>query len=211
LDRASHWRPLPHIVDISFRVVFLSLCAVGVALSVASIAGCTFLLMDNDDPLTRELGWHDGYYAYGAFSYEPDPNDHYCVRYSHAAVNEYFKSTGKMARASGVLAAILSGMVLVLYISLELFWESKRSLVWHVCRVFLAFAILCQLGTFLLLLVGPCQDSDKCILGPIGYTSMAASVVLFLAFVLMVACVRPHKKPFLVFSEMNEAKQQLSR
>jgi hypothetical protein len=191
------------------------MCAVGVALSVASIAGCTFLLMDQDvyngDPSTRELGWHDGYYAFGAFSYEPDPANHYCVRYNRSTVNEYFKATGKTARASGVLAAILSGLVLVLYISLELFWESKRSLVWHICRIFLAFAILCQLGTFLLLLMDPCQDTDKCILGPTGYASMAACVVLFIAFILMVACVRPHKKPFLVFSEMNEAKRQLSR
>lgn len=189
------------------RGILFALLVVAWSLSVVSIAYCSFIKV--------KLPALDGEPLFGLFKYDSPTSSssitnitssgNYCVRYDDVTFDAVINSAGRSARAFGVLAALLSGLVLFLYMALELVWECAVATIWKLCVVLVSLAFLFQSLTFLALLVEPCKiDGVSCTLGTTGYLS-AISAIFLIASAIMMGCVaRPPNKPYFPLSGIRD-------
>lgn len=181
------------------RGILFTLLVVAWSLSVVSVANCTFL-----EAKSQFRQGHLGLFTYEVGSTFTNAAG-YCARYDEEYFDIIFSSAAQSARAFGVLAALLSGFVLLLDLSFELFWEWPVVTMWRTCVVLLLLSFLFQSLTFLFFLNANCETVGiDCTLGAAGYLS-AISAVLFASSSIMMGCIaRPPTKPYLPISDMRD-------
>lgn len=193
-----------------FRGLLFTVLVIAWALSVVSVAYCSFIEVKT----TSYYGGTD-HQLLGLFKFEGITSNsyytnstgsgNYCVRYDDDGFEAVFNTAARSARAFGVLAALVSGFVLFMDFAFGLFWEWGVATLWKTCAAFLLVAFLFQSLTFLLLLSKPCQlDETDCTVSTTGYLS-AISAVFFLASAGMMGCIiRPPAKPHFPISDMQD-------
>lgn len=155
------------------------------------------------------LSWEE-YSAFGAFSKDADRDKHYCVPYTDEEFDQFFNTAGKAGRGFGVVASLLSGIVMTFMTVVFLFLEQCVGVVWKTCLVLITLAAPSQFLTFLAMLVENCQDADKCFPGIAGYASIIAGVLfIVIAILLGPVGVGPPAKPLVSISDMRSRNMKI--
>lgn len=208
----------------SERGVLYVLCVIAWGLSIVAIADCSFLLIEvdgnyydgstnpystNPPSYNRKLVDYKEYDAYGAFSYDADREEHYCVPYTDAQIDQYFNTAGKAGRAFGVVATVFSGMAFALITAVVFVLEAKVDAVWKTSIFLISCAVPSQLLTFLTMLIEGCQDAKTCIPGIAGGASFTSAILFVIIAVMMGCCVKPPTKPLVSISDMRRQNKKL--
>lgn len=167
---------------------------------MTSIAHCSFLRIG--DPDNQD---YNEYVGIGLFTYEEF--DYYgsgsgnCEKIPEWVKND-FEAPEKTARAFGVIAAVLTGLAMVVVVLMQLILDTRfNKVLWIIVRIFYGFAIISQLLTFIVFAsdrwcLDAYDEDEICVAGPAGIIS-ALNVAFLIAVSIMTCTV---KAPTAVFN-----------